>query len=177
MYEMIEADNAWDMSQARMLYEAKIPEDEKKPFILFIDKRKIDKLEVKVFKDEKGLFAGFVVALVYADILLIDYFAVADDYKEKGLEAEALEKIKEILPGARVVLVCSERDEEMPGFFEEAGYKKADYRIRLGDIEQVDVKQDIYISADEIDYVSFDELTRVYENVYGALIAGAVSRI
>ena len=50
MYEMIEADNAWDMSQARMLYEAAVPDMEKKPFRLFIDKRMLNKLEVKVLR-------------------------------------------------------------------------------------------------------------------------------
>ena len=172
MYEMIEADNAWDMSQARILYESAVPDMEKKPFRLFIDKRKIDRLEVKVFKDEKGLFAGFVIALIYADILVADYFEVAPDYKDKGVEPEAIEKIKEILPGARLLLVCSESDEKLAGIYEAAGYVKADYRIGLGEI-----KQDVYVSPAEDEKVTFEELVKVYENVYGAMISGAITKV
>lgn len=171
MYEMIEADNAWDMSQARMLYEAAVPDMEKKPFRLFIDKRMLNKLEVKVFKDEKGLFAGFVIALVYADILLVDYFEISPDYADKGVETEALAKMKEILPGARMVFVCSESAEKLASFYESEGYVKADYRLGLGDI-----KQDVYVSADAGENVTFEELAKVYENIYGAMISGAVTK-
>lgn len=174
MYEMIEADNAWDMSQARMLYESAVPDMEKKPFRLFIDKRMLNKLEVKVFKDEKGLFAGFVIALVYADILVADYFEIHPDYADKGVEKEALEKMKEILPGARMVFVCSESsdtDKKMGAFYESEGYVKADYKLGLGEI-----KQDVYVSADESEKVTFEELAKVYENIYGAMISGAITK-
>lgn len=171
MYEMIEADNAWDMSQARILYESAVPDVEKKPFRLFIDKRKIDKLEVKVFKDEKGLFTGFIVALIYADIVVADYFAVSPEYEDKGVEAEALEKIKDILSGARLLLVCSKSDEKLAGYYKAAGYVKADYEIGLGE-----VKQDVYVSAAPDENVTFEELAKVYENVYGAIISGVITK-
>lgn len=170
MYEMIEADNAWDMSQTRMLYEGKVPMMEKKPFRLFIDKRAQGRLEVKVFKDEKGLFAAFAIALIYADIVLIDYFEVADDYKGNGSEEEMLEKLKDILPGARMVLVGSQSGSGSCEFYEPTGYKKADFCLGLGDI-----KQDVYILPDEIDNVTFEEISKVYENIYGAMISGAIS--
>lgn len=171
MYEMIEADNAWDMSQTRMLYEAKVPMMEKKPFRLFIDKRAQSRLEVKVFKDEKGLFAGFAVALIYADIVVIDYFEVADNYKGEGSENEMIEKLKnDILPGARMVFVTSETEAGYSEFYEAAGLKKAEFRLGLGEI-----KQDVYILPDDIDNVTFEEIAKVYENIYGAMISGAIS--
>jgi hypothetical protein len=168
---MTEADNAWDMSQTRMLYESAVPLMEKKPFRLFIDRKASGKLEVKVLKDEKGLFAAFMIVPVYADIVLVDYFEIMDDYKGQGVEPEALEQIKEILPGARIAIVARKDDTERNAFYEAAGMKKADYGIKEGDVEL-----DIYISPEEYDYIEFDELSRTYANAYGTEIAVIIHR-
>ena len=79
--------------------------------------------------------------------------------------------MKEILPGARMVFVCSESAEKLASFYESEGYVKADYRLGLGDI-----KQDVYVSADAGENVTFEELAKVYENIYGAMISGAVTK-
>ena len=170
MFEMIEADNAWDMSQVRILYESDVPFMEKKPFRLFIDRRKEGRLEVKVFKDEKGLFASFVIALIYADMVMIDYFEVMAEYRDGGVEKEMLEGIRQILPGARMILLLRPEDEKRRAYYEEAGYVKSDYTIKMGE-----VPLEVYRSPDSYDYVSFDELVRVYENVYGSVISGVLS--
>ena len=169
MFEMIEADNAWDMSQVRILYESDVPFMEKKPFRLFIDRRKEGRLEVKVFKDEKGLFASFVIALIYADIVMIDYLEVMAEYRDSGVEKQMMEDIRQILPGARMVLLLRPEDEKRRAYYEEAGYIKSDYEIKMGDVQL-----EVYGLPDSYDHVSFEELVRVYDNVYGPAISGVL---
>lgn len=168
-FEMIEAENAWDMSQTRILYESDVPFIEKKPFRLFIDKRKKDILEVKVFKDEKGLFSAFVISLIYADIVMIDFFEVMAEYKGTGVEEFALENIKDILPGARVVITGRKEDDLRVPYYEKCGYVKKDYGIKMGE-----VKLDVYTLPEDYNDVAFDELVKVYEHVYGPMISSVL---
>lgn len=96
------------ISQIKRIYKNAFPRNERKPFWLIRKKERQGLAEIlAVFDDD---FAGLVITLLHADMVLVDYFAIDGSKRGKGLGSCALRLICERYAGKRIVLEIESPD-------------------------------------------------------------------
>lgn len=78
------------IEQIRQLYEKAFPASEKKPFSLIVEKRATGAVEILAIEDEKKQFKGLIITILHKDMVLIDYFAIEEEYRGTGIGSDAL---------------------------------------------------------------------------------------
>ena len=105
----IRAANCSDLKKVKKLYRKAFPIIERKPFFMIWEKTQTGESEILVFSVD-GEFAGFAVTLISADLVLVDYFAVSENYRGAGIGSEALKTLFSRYNGKRVMLVAEEEN-------------------------------------------------------------------
>lgn len=90
-----------DLARVRRLYERAFPANERRPFEALLSGFQ-GQSELLAFYHEGG-FAGFVSLLSCADITHILYFAVEEPLRNQGLGSAALDAVKRLKPGRRLI--------------------------------------------------------------------------
>lgn len=157
------------IEQIRQLYEAAFPANEKKPFHLILEKRAIGLVEIFTIEDEKKRFRGLIITILHKDMVLIDYFAIDEAYREIGIGSDVLRLFTSKYAQKRVFLeiesTISEQVEDYEikkrrkGFYERNGLAPMNYLINLFDVEM-----EIMTFKCE---VSFEEYHEMLVYVYG----------
>lgn len=78
----------------RILYRNAFPKEERKPFSIIKKMQKLGKTDIWCF-EENGKFLGMAATINSLDKILIDYFAVAKNMREKGNGGRMLESLIE----------------------------------------------------------------------------------
>lgn len=91
------------------LYRASFPRCERKPFAMIRHLCKAGKAEMLSVRDAGG-FCGLVITMLYHDLVLVDYFAIAERQRGRGRGSAALKCIAERYAGRRVFLEIERPD-------------------------------------------------------------------
>ncbi len=92
-----------EWQQIKKLYRTAFPKYERKP--LWIVKKKNRKGQADVWLiEEDGAFAGFAIMMNQENLVLLDYFAIADEMRTKGLGKAALRALQEHYRGKKFFL-------------------------------------------------------------------------
>ena len=75
------------------IYEASFPAYEKKPFWLIRLKNKQGRSDVW-FLEEKGKMVGIAITMSAPNLMLLDYFAIAEDVRGKGFGSQGLKLLQ-----------------------------------------------------------------------------------
>lgn len=102
------------MNQVRGLYDAAFPKEERKPFSLILQKRDEGVTEILAIEDETGTFYGLVITILYKDIVLLDYFAIAEARRGGGVGSEILQLMQKRCEGKRLLLEIEDTT-QLPG--------------------------------------------------------------
>lgn len=165
---LAEAYGKEQIEQIRQLYEAAFPASEKKPFSLMLEKREQGWMEILSIESEEGIFSGLAIAILYRDVVLLDYFAIAENMRGQGVGTQALHIIKERYKEKRLVLEIestfreSENREQRltrKGFYLRSGMTVMPYLVQLFGVEM----EVLTCPAP----VSYEEYFAVYENAFG----------
>lgn len=90
-----------DLARVKQLYESAFPANERRPFEALLSGFD-GQGELLALYHENG-FAGFISLLTYADITHILYFAIVEPLRNQGLGSVALDTIKHLKPGQRLI--------------------------------------------------------------------------
>lgn len=90
-----------DLARVKKLYESAFPANERRPFEVLLPSPD-GACELTAFYHE-GAFVGFVSLLTHADITHILYFAIEEPLRNQGLGSAALETLKALKPGQRLI--------------------------------------------------------------------------
>lgn len=90
-----------DLARVKRLYESAFPANERRPFDVLLPSPD-GACELTAFYHE-GAFAGFVSLLTHADITHILYFAIEEPLRNQGLGSAALDAVKRLKPGRRLI--------------------------------------------------------------------------
>lgn len=101
---LTEAVTEQQMKQIRKLYDTAFPKEERKPFSLILQKRDEGVTEILAIEDENGGFYGLALTILYKDIVLLDYFAIAEEKRGGGIGSEVLRLVQERCEGKRLLL-------------------------------------------------------------------------
>lgn len=85
------------------LYEAAFPENERKPFEMIREKNRQGVTDVWVIEEAEE-FSGLAVTMNGEDLVLLDYFAICEEKRGRGLGGRSLRALQEQYRGKRFFL-------------------------------------------------------------------------
>ena len=113
------------------LYVAAFPASERKPFSVICKMWRAGKTQVFCIR-QNGMFAGMLTTIQSPDLILLDYFAVAENMRGKGVGTAALREFLSQNPDTGIFLEIESTKEAGPGgesrekrkqFYENCGLK------------------------------------------------------
>ena len=90
---LTEAYRADQLAEIQRLYLEAFPAEEQKPFALLLKKRAEGLVEILSIESEGGVFLGLAIVVLYRDLALLDYFAIAPEQREGGVGSAAFSAI------------------------------------------------------------------------------------
>lgn len=169
------ADNT-EIKQVYELYMEAFPKEERKPFELMEQKVKEGKMEILAIEEDG--FAGLAITVLYEDRVLLDYFAIAPDYREKGIGGKALQMLKERYKEKCFFLEIELIDEKAPNnaerirrkaFYQRNGMKEVGVKVCLFGVEM-----ELLTAQKPLTFESYFE---VYDKTFGNKISRNVTRL
>lgn len=122
------------------LYMSAFPKEERKPFEVMLEKCEEGSMEMLTIENDGGEFLGLAIFVFYEDMALLDYLAIADEKRGKGVGSEALHHLQKHYDGKRFFLeiedvkVESENKEERirrRAFYLRNGMQVMPFRVDL----------------------------------------------
>jgi len=168
------AQGKYMLSKIRRLYESSFPKNEKKSFKLILKKRKQGIMDI-LYLEEDNKFCGLALTIKYNDIVLLDYFAIRQDLRDKGHGSKALQMIFDYYKGCRLIL-----EMETTRYNEPNKLRRKNFYIKNG---MVNLDFDINLFGVEMETlckgcpVSYDEYMEVHSKSFGTWVLKYVKGI
>ncbi len=154
-----------DLSFVRRLYKEAFPRSERKPFSMIRRETARGRMELLVLL-ENEVPAGLAVTAVCAEPILIDYFAIDETMRGRGLGTAALAAIRSYYGEKTLFLEIEAPDPAAPNhiqrvarkrFYERSGFLDTGYRVQL---------MGIPMELLSTDTVMLEECHRAYRALY-----------
>lgn len=104
MYRLAETKGIRRFLAFYKVYRSSFPAGERKPFLMLIKNRRAGFTELLSIENEEGKFRGLVITVHFRDMVLLDYFAVVDGERGKGIGKNVLEMVQKRYSGKRFFL-------------------------------------------------------------------------
>lgn len=159
------------------LYMSAFPEEERKPFSLIERKAVMGEMEILLIR-ENGKRAGFAITALQDDLVLLDYFAVAPEYRGQGIGSDALQMLLALYSERQFYLEIECPDETAPNqpdrlrrkaFYLQNGMLETEIRIELFGVEM-----ELLCSQPGLKY---EQCERLYRSLVGPMYHKHVRRI
>lgn len=171
-----EAFNDTQLERVKDLYETAFPASEKKPFSMILEKREEGLAEILSIEDENKQFCGLLITALYKDLVLIDYFAIDEESRGRGIGSEALKIFCNRYGNKRIFLeiesTVSDKEEDhdikirRKHFYQRNGFGCMPYFVLLFGVEMEIMTYN--------GKVSYDEYHELLDKVYGEKISSHV---
>lgn len=165
--KLIEAYQEQQLKDIQNLYEKAFPASEKKPFSLILEKRKEGVVEVLAIEGEER-FLGLAISILYKDMVLLDYFAVAANKRGKGVGSAAIQLLKERYANKRFFLEIERTDIEAENLEERC--RRREFYLKNGlmpislFVELFKVEMEVLTNHCK---VNFEEYYQLYIETFG----------
>lgn len=172
--EIIEAAESCQLNQIMELYEKAFPPCERKPFSVILKKREEKSVEI-LYLREDGEFAGLMITAILGDLVLLDYFAVAEKKRGTGIGSEALGALLRRYENRRVIIEIESTRADAPdhdmrvrrkNFYHKNGMTDLPFTVILFGIEMEMLSNRTK--------VTFEEYWNLYNTVFGQRVSGNV---
>lgn len=158
-----------DFRKIKKLYMRAFPANERKPLSVIRYKQYKKAADVWMIEEE-DTFVGMAVTMNGSDLVLLDYFAIDDEYREKGFGSKALQLLQKKYGKSRFFLEI-ERTDVVSDNLEERKRRKFFYL--KNNMSELNVYADLFgVEMELLGYhcdVSFDEYFKLYVSNYGRL--------
>ncbi len=156
-----------ELSFIKTLYFRAFPSQERKPFTLIRRQRAKGLLEVWTASDG-GVPVGFAITAAKDSLVLLDYLAVSDAHRSKGLGSGILRKLAEIYADTPIFLEiekpCGQAENQAERLARKAFYLRNGYRESGINVMLWGVKMEILTTAN---LLTFSECDQIYDRIYG----------
>lgn len=156
------------------LYLTAFPECERKPLSLIYEKQLINQTDILYFVED-GEFVGFAITMNDQDLVLLDYFAISDSYRGKGLGTNALQKLYRHYSDKRFFLEIESTFEDAPNIKQRIQRKQ--FYLR-NDLTELGILADVFGTPMELlghnMSLTYDEYYAIYVHIYGAERGGKI---
>lgn len=160
----------------KKLYHNTFPACERKPWALIRQKCRQGFMQVLSIEDDAGSFLGLAIIILYKDIALLDYFAVAPQYRGQSIGTNALQALRKRYAGYRLLLEIEDPDAPADNtaerirrkdFYLRNGMLVMPYRVMLFGVQMHILTFDAP--------VSFEEYHAIFDNVFSPAAAQKVT--
>ena len=168
-----------DMPFILDLYQKAFPESERKPFSLIERKAAMGSMEILVI-NEGGRRCGLAITAMGpdTDLVLLDYFAISEEYRGMGIGTEAILLLKELYCDRQFFLEIEELDETAPN--KEERIRRKQFYLRNGMLET-----GIRVSLFHVDMellaskpgLTFEECEKLYRELLGPAYGNIVKQL
>lgn len=179
MIDMIirKATDQEDLNRILALYKTAFPECEQKPFSLLVNKQQEGSVDL-LYLEEEGCFAGLAIMARDKDLVLLDYFAIDDSMRNRGIGSRVLCSLKDHYRGLRMILEIEStgipcEDHEMRVRRKEF-YHRADMTDLPFTVDCFGTEMETLSNGTDI---TFTEYRTIYSNVYGEETASHIRLI
>lgn len=166
-----------DMKFILELYQRSFPENERKPFSVIERKAAMGSVEILLLR-ESNKRAGFAITALSSDAVLLDYFAVAEQFRGQGIGTEAFWLLRDLYSGKQFFLEIEEQDESKEDCRERARRKKFYLRNGMSEtgihIELFGVPLEVLSADPDIDY---DLCEQLYRELLGPAYRNMLRRV
>ncbi len=179
MYALVPPQNEQHWEAIRTLYERAFPASEKKPFPLMLQKEKEGSMEFLAILSESGDFCGFIINILHADLLLLDYFAIAEEKRGCGIGSQGLALLRQRYPHRRLLLEIEDPNEmgaanlqeriRRRDFYRRNGWNPMPYTVSL-----FGVPMQVLCPGETVD---FPEYHQIFVQVFSEKTAQKVFRL
>ena len=122
------------------LYRTAFPRPERKPFWIILKAYRQGTTDIWCFENQ-GKFVGFVTTMNGTDLIMLDYFAVAQSLRGKGIGTAALKQVLARYPDKGIFLEIESAYE--PGADQEKRQKRKAFYIHCG-LEPLNVMANVF---------------------------------
>ncbi len=167
-YRKVKTDADW--RNISKLYKKAFPLMERKPLSLIRSTYKKNKADVWLIEEENE-FKGFAITMNSHDLVMLDYFAVAEDARGKGYGSSCLKWLQEQYKDYRFFLeiesiyIKAKNMEQRIGrkaFYERNGMREVGIVAKVFGVELVSMGYDCALT--------FEEYKKLYTDCYGKLV-------
>lgn len=172
--EIVEAAEGCQLNQIIELYEKAFPPCERKPFSVILKKREEKSAEI-LYLREAGDFAGLAITAILGDLVLLDYFAVAENKRGTGIGSEVLRALLDRYENKRVIIEIESTKVDVPDH---------DMRVRRKHFYHkngmTDLPFTVILFGTEMEMLSnqtkvtFEEYWKLYDTLFGPKVSGNV---
>ncbi len=163
----IQAESPLQLQQMKALYELAFPSCERKPFSLICEKQKQGTVDI-LYLEQDDAFCGLAITMKDQDLVLLDYFAIAENRRSAGLGSTALCGLFDYYAGYRFFLEIESTKEESvnkPQRLRRKQFYLKNHMTELGieaNVFGTNMELLVYGAP-----VTRQEYYAVYENIYG----------
>lgn len=178
MIKIVDANTELQRKQIYELYMRAFPADERKPFSLIEECQRRGCCDILAIQKMDGTFAGLAITLRNEEIVLLDYFAVEDQFRGEGIGSEGLRALQEKFSDHAFILEIEStrklKDESdlrirRKNFYLRNGMQMMDYVVMLFGVEMEMVTSGTY--------VGYEAYFNLYREVFGKRIEEKVKLV
>lgn len=176
MLKISNATTSNKIEKVKTLYFAAFPKDELKPFELILQKQKEGSVEILAIEDNET-FVGLAITAHYKNLVLLDYFAIEEKFRNRKLGTSAFNLIKNRYRDKKFFLEienpenleCNNKLERLRrrNFYLKNGVIELPYFVDLLGVE-------VKILANTA-ILTYEEYLSVYSNVFGGEISDKIN--
>ena len=93
-----------DIKKAFCLYKKAFPKEEQKPFKFLLKNSKNGPYELFTISDDEDSFYGIAFLVKKDNLVLLDFLAIAEDFRNQGLGSKTLKLLQEKYKGQKLVI-------------------------------------------------------------------------
>lgn len=169
--------NKQQLKLLKQLYLTSFPKYERKPFKLMQALEKCGKMEILCIVNNEN-FCGLVITASYKDLVLIDYFAISEDLRGKGIGSQSIELIRKRYSGKRIFLEIESTLKKSPNMDERKKRKDFYLRNKLSEcgisVLLFGVEMELLTFGKPITY---EEYQKLYKHLIGNIASNKIAFI
>ncbi len=159
------------------LYKKAFPKYERKPLLLILKTYRSGNTDIWILENEDE-FGGFAITLNSKDMVLLDYFAVSENMRGKGIGGKALGMLQEKYKGKRFFLEIESTT--VPSDNRDERIRRKSFYIN-NNMNESGLCVDLFGTEMEVlTYnckISFEEYLSVYKDNFGWLVGNNIKNL
>lgn len=169
--QLIPATEQAQLQQIEALYERAFPEYERKPFTLIREKQATGNVDILYIEEDKT-FHGLAITMKDKDLILLDYFAIAEEKHGMGCGSAALRQLFEHYAEKRFFLEIETTKEKADNMIQRQKRKQFYLKNKM-----TELGIDVTVFGTNMELLGHnmsltpEEYVGVYQNTYGQALA------
>lgn len=165
------------MKAVQVIYKEAFPRIERKPFVMIVKKQKEDQADILGIYDGEKM-VGMVVTMRYGQLLLVDYLAIDQRWRDGGYGTAALSCLKEMFPDHRIFLEIETVLENTPA--QKLRRSRKAFYLRNG-MRETGIYADVFTSKFEVlsydEHITYEDYIEIYRGVYGSFVKNKIRQM